>query len=226
MRKQQILIVEDEMNIAEVQIAYCKNAGFAVTHMDSGKDVVSHVKNNQVDLILLDLMLPDSDGITLCKEIRMFSQVAIIMVTAKNEEIDRLLGLELGADDYICKPFSPREMIARVKGVLRRVGVSAENLIKQSGFALEPDKYQVSLFDQALELTPIEFRLLEKLLTNSHRVYSRQALIDSVYTASEEVSDRNIDTHIKNIRRKISNIKSDYNPIVSVYGVGYRFDDG
>ena len=147
------------------------------------------------------------------------------MVTAKNEEIDRLLGLELGADDYICKPFSPREMIARVKGVLRRVGVPAEKLIKQAGFALNPDKYQVSLFDQPLELTPIEFRLLEKLLANSCRVFSRQALIDSVYNESEQVSDRNIDTHIKNIRRKISAIKNDFNPIVSVYGVGYRFDD-
>ena len=226
MRKQHILIVEDEINIAEVLIAYCKNAGFTVSHMATGKEVINYIKTSDVDLILLDLMLPDTDGITLCKALRAFSRVAIIMVTAKNEEIDRLLGLELGADDYICKPFSPREVIARVKGVLRRSGLSSQHLVKQSGFALDGDKYLVSLFEQTLDLTPIEFRLLEKLLTNNQRIYSRQALVDCVYRESERVSDRNIDTHIKNIRKKISTIKKDYNPIISVYGVGYRFDAG
>lgn len=225
MGKQHILIVEDEINIAEVQIAYCQHGGFSVKHMATGKGVINYVKDNNVDLILLDLMLPDTDGITLCKALRMFSSVPIIMVTAKNEEIDRLLGLELGADDYICKPFSPREVLARVKGVLRRSGLSVQNIIKQSGFNLHPDEYKVTLFDKPLSLTPIEFKILEKLLTNSHRVYSRQLLIDSVYRGSEQISDRNIDTHIKNIRKKITDIKADFNPIISVYGVGYRFED-
>ncbi len=224
MSKYHILVVEDEPAIAEVLCAYCKKAGFTVDHLASGKNVISQVKNNHVDLVLLDLMLPDVNGETLCKEIRLFSEVPIIMVTAKNEEIDRLIGLEIGADDYICKPFSPREVIARIKVVLRRMGNSSSHIIRQSGFELDIEKYSVTLNNQALEFTPIEFKLLEHLLKNNNRVFSRQEIMDSVYTGFDNVSDRNIDTHIKNIRKKIHTISPNLNPIISVYGVGYKME--
>ncbi len=224
MSKKSILIVEDEPAIAEVLYAYCKNAGFLVTHLDSGKHVVNHIKDNQIDLLLLDLMLPDVDGITICKSIRQFSQVPIIMVTARNEEIDRLIGLEIGADDYICKPFSPREVVARIKVILRRIPESTDNIIVKAGFELDGEKYQVALNNKPLDLTPIEFKLLECLLKNSNKVYSRQKIMDLVYSNFDEVNDRNVDTHIKNIRRKISFISPTFNPIVSVYGVGYKME--
>ncbi len=198
-----VLIVEDEPAIAEVLCAYCKNAGFQVTHLDSDKYVVNHIKDNKVDLLLLDLMLPDIDGITVCKSIRQFSQVPIIMITAKNEEIDRLIGLETGADDYICKPFSPREVVARIKAILRRIPESTDEIIIKGEFELNVQKYQVILNNKPLNLTPIEFKLLECFLKNSNKVYSRQQIMDLVYCNFDDVCNRNIDTHIKNIRKKL-----------------------
>jgi len=224
MNRQKILIVEDESNIAEVLIAYCQNEGYQVKHLDNGSTVVDYVKENNVDLMLLDLMLPDVDGLTICKEIRQFSQLAIIMVTAKTEEIDRLLGLEFGADDYICKPFSPREVIARIKAVLRRFSKDSTNIIKQSGFTLEADKYRLTLKDTLIELTPIEFKIFELLLCNKGRVYSRDSILNKVYSDLADVCDRNIDTHIKNIRKKINLVSKETNPISSGYGVGYKFE--
>ncbi|MCG7587918.1 response regulator [Photobacterium sp. OFAV2-7] len=223
MDKKNILIVEDEANIAEVLIAYCENEGFRVTHLSSGQGVVEYVKENSVDLMLLDLMLPHVDGLSICKEIRSFSQLAIIMVTAKHEEIDRLLGLEFGADDYICKPFSPREVVARIKAVLRRFNGASNTVIKQSGFTLEPDKYKLSFKDELVELTPIEFKIFELLLTNVERVFTRDNILNRVYSDTTGISDRNIDTHIKNIRKKINIVCEESSPIASVYGVGYKF---
>lgn len=227
MKKPTILIVEDEVSIAEVLVAYCEKEGYKVTHLSSGKGVSDYVKKTRVDLVLLDLMLPDVDGLTICKNIRLFSQVPIIMVTAKSEEIDRLFGLEFGADDYICKPFSPREVIARIKAVLRRTaGKDSEDaILRQSGFEVEPDKYKVTLDGQPIDLTPIEFKIFELLLKNVTRVFSRDEILNRVYKESETVSDRNIDTHIKNIRKKINDISPETNPIGSVYGVGYRFEE-
>jgi two-component system, OmpR family, response regulator BaeR len=227
MSKQKILIVEDEENIAEVLIAYCQRNGYSVHHLCSGSDVIDYIKANHVDLMLLDLMLPDINGFEICKQLRLFSQLPVIMVTAKSEEIDRLFGLEFGADDYICKPFSPREVIARIKAVLRRFDnnstqQSTKNIIEQSGFIIEPDKYKVTFKGSFLELTPIEFKVLELLLNNVERVFSRNEIMNQVYVDTADVSDRNIDTHIKNIRRKIHYISTGSNPICSVYGVGYK----
>jgi two-component system response regulator BaeR len=227
MSKQKILIVEDEENIAEVLIAYCQSNGYSVHHLSSGSGVINYIKSNQVDLMLLDLMLPDIDGFEICKQLRLFSQLPVIMVTAKGEEIDRLFGLEFGADDYICKPFSPREVIARIKAVLRRFDNSAtqqsvSNIIEQSGFIMEPDKYKVTFKGCFLELTPIEFKVLELLLNNVERVFSRDEIMNKVYLDMVDVSDRNIDTHIKNIRKKLQHISTNSNPICSVYGVGYK----
>ncbi len=230
MKKHHILIVEDEASIAEVLVAYCEKEGYHVSHLSSGSGVVNHVKEQKVDLILLDLMLPEVDGLTLCKQIRSFSAVPIIMVTAKGEEIDRLFGLEFGADDYICKPFSPREVMARIKAVLRRThantisnGSADEDVIIQSEFEMQPDKYKVTLKGTPIDLTPVEFKIFELLLKNVGRVFERNHILERVYSDTSGVSDRNIDTHIKNIRKKINDISPGSNPINSVYGVGYKF---
>jgi len=224
MSKQAVLIVEDEVNIAEVLVAYCEKEGYQAIHLSSGQGVTQFVKENTIDIILLDLMLPEVDGLTICKQIRLFSEVPIIMVTAKNEEIDRLFGLEFGADDYICKPFSPREVIARIKAVLRRFDNHSVGLIKQSGFEMEAEKYKVKIKGELIDFTPIEFKIFELFLTNVERVFSRDEILNRVYQDTAEVSDRNIDTHIKNIRKKINTIHADSNPICSVYGVGYKFE--
>lgn len=219
-----ILIVEDEASIAEVLIAYAQKEGYITHHLHSGLGVIEYLKNNNMDLILLDIMLPNIDGITLCKEIRLFAETPIIMVTAKNEEIDRLLGLELGADDYICKPFSPREVMVRIKTVLRRMAPTLENIsIKTSGFEMHPLNHTVTLHSKPIDLTPIEFKILQLFLKNTTRVFNRDQIINNTYLDTKEVSDRNIDTHIKNIRKKISSIQPGTNYISSVYGVGYRF---
>lgn len=225
-KKTHILIVEDEEYIAEVLIAYCEKSGFQVTHLARGGQVVDTVMESNFDLILLDLMLPDTDGIEICKQVRQFSELPIIMVTAKSEEIDRLLGLELGADDYICKPFSPREVIARIKTVLRRTqsDQSQSREIKLAGFLLKPEEYEVTFDGRFLDLTPKEFKLLQMLVENPGRVYTRDDILNSIYSDIAYVSDRNIDTYVKNIRKKVSAISSRSNPIRSIYGVGYKFD--
>lgn len=227
--KTHILIVEDEEYIAEVLIAYCQNSGFEVTHLSSGAEVVATVKLQTFDLMLLDLMLPDMDGIEICKQVRQFSQLPIIMVTAKSEEIDRLIGLELGADDYICKPFSPREVIARVKTVLRRTLATQEHHIDKHSpelilgqFVLKPDEYEARFGGRFLDLTPKEFMLFRMLVEHPGRVYSRDDILNALYSDLADVSDRNIDTHIKNIRKKIHAVVPTANPIRSIYGVGYK----
>ena len=229
MNKQTILIVEDEAPIAEILIVYCQNSGYLVEHLSGGKDVLRFVEENRVDLILLDLMLPDIDGLEICKQVRSFSQLPIIMLTAKSEEIDKLLGLEFGADDYICKPFSPREVMARIKTVLRRatnnaVENSDRHLIKHSGFEMKTDNYEVNFKGQFLDLTPREFLILKLFLENSGRVFSRDEILNRTYDDISEVADRNIDTHIKNIRKKINQISEEAEPIRSVYGIGYKFN--
>lgn len=224
MNRKTILIIEDEESIAEVLIAYCKKEGYITQHFSSGKGVVDYVGENKVDLMLLDLMLPEVDGLSICKQIRLFSVLPIIMLTAKSEEIDRLFGLEFGADDYICKPFSPREVIARIKAVLRRTEQSETNVIKQSGFIMQPEKYMVSFKGEFIDLTPLEFKILELFLTHVERVFSRDDILNRAYQDTSDISDRNIDTHIKNIRKKINAIDINANPISSVYGAGYKFE--
>ena len=225
MASQKILIVEDEENIAEVLIAYAKQQNYETEHFNSGKGVVSFVKQNAVDLILLDLMLPDVDGIELCKQIRAFSSVPIIMLTAKSEEIDRLQGLEIGADDYICKPFSPKEVIARIKAVLRRTSQPKTNIINHNNFQLHKDDYEARLNDKSIGFTAIEFKIFLLFISHVGRVFTREDIINNVYSDTTDISDRNIDTHIKNIRKKINDIQAGLNPIAAVYSVGYKFKE-
>lgn len=217
-----ILVVEDEPKLASLLADYLRASGFEPSCLDNGSDVVPWVKENRPELILLDLMLPGRDGMEVCKDIRTFSRTPIIMVTARIEEIDRLLGLELGADDYICKPFSPREVIARVKAVLRRT--QDGQAIEAAGLVLDEPRWRASLDGSDLELTAVEFKLLQFLFANPGRIYKRQQLMDRIYPDERIVSERTIDSHIKKLRRKIENANPEARLIHSVYGVGYKFE--
>jgi two-component system response regulator BaeR len=218
-----ILIVEDEEKLAHLEADYLHNAGFEAFCLADGLAVVPWLKENSVDLILLDLMLPGRDGLDLCRDIRRFSTVPIIMVTARIEEVDRLLGLELGADDYICKPFSPREMTARVKAVLRRMQPLAmepvSNLLK-----LDPQSFRVSVGKLETELTAVEFQLLQTMYQQPGRIFSRTRLMDLMYQDQRIVSDRTIDSHIKKLRKKLADLLPGQELIHSVYGAGYRYE--
>ena len=223
--KKTVLIVEDEKKLANILIEYLQKDGFQTKHIAIGSEVIPWVKGHNPDLILLDLMLPEMNGKQICQEIRTFSSIPIIMVTAMVEEIDRLIGLELGADDYICKPFSPKEVTARVKAVLRR---SDPDYIKNSqsrGFEVNPDQYSITLAGQKLDLTPVEFRLLSMFIEYPNRVYNRDQILNNVFDDGRIVLDRTVDTHIKNLRQKLQavNAKSDY--IRSIYGIGYSFEN-
>jgi len=217
-----VLIVEDEEKLATLLGDYLKLSGFDWQWIADGNQVLPELRVKMPDLILLDLMLPGRDGLDICKEIRSFSQVPIIMMTARVEEIDRLLGLELGADDYICKPFSPREVVARVKTVLRRSG--ERPAAQAAGLTLDAEKYRAELHGQDLELTAVEFKLLLFLQQNPGRIYSRSQLMDKIYTDQRIVSDRTIDSHIKKLRKKIAAVAPDEELIHSIYGVGYKFE--
>ena len=221
MQKQTILIVEDEPKIAALLQDYLQaKGGYATRVLDRGDVVLEDVRAAPPDLVLLDLMLPGLDGIEVCKQIRAESRLPIIMVTARVEEIDRLLGLELGADDYICKPFSPREVVARVKAVLRRAqAVEPEAPV----LAIDEAKFTAHYRGQALNLTPVEFALLRTLSGQAGRVFSRDQLMNEMYSDYRVVSDRAVDTHIKNLRRKLLEVSEGRELIESVYGLGYRY---
>ena len=219
--KQNILIVEDEKRLADLHRDYLQKSGYETKWLEDGDAVVPWVKQNSPDLILLDLMLPGKDGLDICKELRGFSTVPIIMVTARVEEIDRLLGLEFGADDYICKPFSPREVVARVKAVLRRgqpMGSSDELLV------LDEDCYLATIKGEKLDLTAVEFQLLSILAGRPGQIFSRDQLMERIYNDERIVCDRTIDSHIKKLRKKIAAVAPDLELIRSVYSVGYKYE--
>ena len=219
-----ILVVEDEPKLAQLMIDYLQASNYRTHHIADGNEVLSYVQHSPPDLMLLDLMLPGRDGLTLCREIRRFSELPIIMVTARTEEIDRLLGLEIGADDYICKPFSPREVVARVKTILRRVKRSPEEAQLASHLLIDEGRFQASWREQQLELTPAEFRLLKTLALEPGKVFSREQLLNHLYDDYRVVTDRTIDSHIKNLRRKLENLDAEQPFIRAVYGMGYRWE--
>jgi two-component system response regulator BaeR len=216
-----VLIVEDEPKLSALMRDYLNVAGYPTHCLDNGLDVLPWVRIRAPRLILLDLMLPGCDGLQICQELRGFSAVPIIMITARVEEVDRLLGLDLGADDYICKPFSPREVVARVKAILRR----SPHLLPSSPSRLQIDDahYQATLDGITLDLTPLELRLLSTLARSPGRVFSRDQLLDNIYSDHRVVTDRTVDSHIRNLRRKLGQACPRENPIESLYGVGYRF---
>ncbi len=222
-QSQTILVVEDEPKLASLLCEYLEQAGYQVYTIANGLDVEQGMSQYHPDLVLLDLMLPGKDGMTVCRELRAVSDVPMIIVTARVEEIDRLLGLELGADDYICKPFSPREVVARVKAVLRRTCVREPD-IPVGGFQLDEQQFRATLDGRLLELTPVEFRLLSTFIAHPGWVFSRQQLVDTLYTDFRVVSDRTVDSHVKNLRKKIRDVRADSDVIRSVYGVGYKLE--
>jgi two-component system response regulator BaeR len=217
-----ILIVEDEPDIATVLTDYLSTLA-PVHWLDDGASAVDWVREHAPALVVLDLMLPGKDGFEICRELRAFSDVPILMLTARIEEIDRLLGLELGADDYVCKPFYPREVVARVKRLLQRAAARAAPPAA-SPLAIDPARFAATLDGRALDLTPVEFRLLSTLAGHPGHVLSRDRLMDSMYPDRRVVSDRTIDTHVRNLRSKLQSVRPDEDLIESVYGVGYRLD--
>lgn len=221
-----IFIVEDDLKIAALLKDYLLAAGYQVSHETNGRLALEQLRLSAPNLILLDLMLPELDGISICNEVRKFSQVPIIMLTARVEEVDRLLGLETGADDYVCKPFSPREVVARVKVHLRRsmAGQDKQPTASQSRFSIDKQQLRILVDAQPLNLTPVEYRLLAEFISHPERVFSRQQLLDFAHEDQRDINDRTVDTHIKNIRKKIQGKLPGNECLHSVYGVGYRFE--
>jgi len=219
-----ILVVEDELTLANVVKDYFIQAGMDVMVLSSGLEAVKTILTGNFNLVVLDLMLPGVDGLTICHEVRETSDIPVIMVTAKVEEIDRLVGLEMGADDYLCKPFSPRELVARAKAVLRRNSTHLEAIPETANrLTVDAERWVVTLDGVNLELTRREFKLLQILHARPGRVYSRSQLLDLAFPDDSEVIDRTIDSHIKNIRSKMRTI-SEWDPIRSVYGIGYSYE--
>lgn len=215
-----VLIVEDEADLSSVVDKYLLAANYQTRVIDNGLEVIDWVRANSPDLILLDLMLPGKDGLTLCKEIRDFSDVPIIIMTARVEEVDRLIGLESGADDYVCKPFSVRELVARVKVIMRRIGKTPG----ESLFQVDREKMIVNADGKQLKLTAVEFNLFNLLFSRPGRIYSRQQIIDLVYNDYREITDRTVDSHIRNLRKKLAGLGIHDEVIHTIYSVGYKYE--
>jgi two-component system, OmpR family, response regulator BaeR len=215
-----ILIVEDEPKLAALEADYLKAAGFDTHIIGDGREVVPWVRVHAPDLVLLDLMLPGRDGVEICRDLRSFSEVPIVMVTAKVEEIDRLIGLDSGADDYVCKPFSVRELVARVRAILRRGGAGSP----VPGLVLDEATHRAELDGRPLDLTPVEFRLLRALASTPGRVFARERLLERLYEDHRVVTDRTVDAHVKNLRRKLEEIRPGEELVRSIYGVGYKLE--
>jgi two-component system response regulator BaeR len=215
------LIVEDEPKLSRLLAEYLEASGFETRTVDNGLDAMAAVEARRPDIVLLDLMLPGRGGLEVFAELRKHANIPIVMVTALVEEVDRLVGLELGADDYICKPFSPREVVARVKAVLRR---GLRNGEPPAGLTLDDERYEARLDGTALELTPVEFRLLKALASRPGRIFPRAQLLDTLYADHRIVSDRTVDSHVKNLRRKLEAARPGTDLVRSVYGVGYKLE--
>ncbi|PHM45832.1 response regulator in two-component regulatory system with BaeS [Xenorhabdus mauleonii] len=219
-----VLIVEDEPKLGQLLVDYLQSADYQTQWLKRGDEVIAHVQKHQPHIILLDLMLPGLDGLSICREIRKFSDIPIVMMTAKTEEIDRLLGLEIGADDYICKPYSPREIVARVKTILRRCYRPKDIVSEQGALSIDENHFQARYLEHVLELTPVEFRLLKIMASQPGRVFTRDQLLNNLYNDHRIVNDRTIDSHIKNLRRKLELLDEDKSFIRSIYGLGYRWE--
>ncbi len=221
-----ILIVEDEPQIVRGLCLYLEQSGYTTTYVYDGAQAIPAFRQEKPDLILLDLNLPNKDGVDICKAIRRDSAVPIIMLTARSDEMDRLIGLELGADDYIVKPFSPREVVARVRAVLRRVGgvMGDTDIIRAGALLVDTAAYRVWLAETPISLTQLEFEVLLALARHAGQVLSRVQLLEETQGIAYEGYERSIDQHIKNLRRKIQKAGGSSKIIETVYGVGYRLE--
>jgi two-component system response regulator BaeR len=220
-----ILIVEDEPKLAALLADYLTHEGFENHWIGDSLNVVEWVKQHSPDLILMDIMLPHRDGISLCKDIREFSTVPLFLITARIAETDRLKGLEIGADDYICKPYSAKEVVARIKAIFRRQQNFSAQLPVIAGFSLDKEKFHAFYEDVQMDLTLSEFRILSALLDRCGKVYSRATLLDVLHEDERDISDRTVDTHVKNLRHKLQKIAGQKEIIQSVYGVGYKIEN-
>ncbi|CCQ10562.1 DNA-binding response regulator [Pseudoalteromonas luteoviolacea B = ATCC 29581] len=218
-----VLIVEDDFDIAAQVKLFFEANQFKTTHISDGAKVIEGVKTHSPDVVLLDIMLPNKNGVECLREIRQFSNVPVVMLTAKAEEADRLKGLEVGADDYVCKPFSAAELVMRVKAILRRCALIPEST-PEPQIDVNEAALTVSLFGQVLSLTKVEFEVFALLYKAPSRVFSRQQILDYIQPDNFDISDRVIDSHIKNIRKKIKQIDVSPKLVESVYGAGYRYN--
>jgi two-component system, OmpR family, alkaline phosphatase synthesis response regulator PhoP len=220
-----ILVVDDEPRIADIARDYLERAGYAVTTASNGVDALALARTRRPDLIVLDLGLPHVDGLEVTRTLRKASNVPIIMLTARVEESDKLVGLELGADDYITKPFSPRELVARVRAVFRRVDAAVEHadLIRAGDVTLDRPRMKVTVGKRRVDLTPTEFELLATLTRQPGRVFTRAQLLDAIRGLETDSFERAIDAHVKNLRRKLEPDPRAPRYVLTVYGVGYRF---
>lgn len=223
-----VLIVEDDPNTAKLIQTYLEREGFATVIAYDGRQALTLVGRHQPLFVILDLMLPEIDGWDVCRRLRSTSNVPILMLTARQEEIDRIMGLSLGADDYVVKPFSPRELVARVKAILRRTQSAnwpANQVLQAAGLVLDPEKHKVTLDDRPVNLTSSEYKLLHALMAVPGRVFSRDELLDRFYQHGEVVVDRVIDVHIGKLRQKIEQDPAVPRFILTVRGFGYKFTD-
>lgn len=214
-----VVIVEDDLEIADILQKYLQAAELDVKLFADGVGVVEWVKQHQPAVMLLDLDLPTKQGIDVCREIRQFSQLPIIMTTAKVEEVDRLIGLDIGADDYVCKPYSVKELVARVKVQLRRLQPQ-----DNANLQVDPQAFRIGYLGQSVELTAVEFKLFYLLYSHPNRIYSRSQIMDLVYQDYRDVSERTVDSHIRNVRSKLARFSLQNDVIRSIYGAGYKFE--
>jgi two-component system, OmpR family, alkaline phosphatase synthesis response regulator PhoP len=225
--KDVILVVDDEPKIVKLARDYLERSGLAVLTAGDGPTALAVARHERPDLVVLDLNLPGMDGLDVCRALRRESEVPIIMLTARIEETDRLIGLELGADDYIVKPFSPRELVARIRAVLRRVqgGVHQPGLIRAGDLEIDLDGHRLTRAGEPIQLTRIEFDLLATLARHPGQTFSRAQLLDRLHGLAYDGYDRSIDAHVKNLRRKLEPDPAEPRYVVTVYGVGYKFSD-
>lgn len=220
-----ILLVEDERPIADMVAYALKSEGYGVTYCSLGSEALEKMQNEAFDLVVMDVGLPDMSGFDVCRQARTFSDVPLLFLTARADEVDRIVGLEIGADDYVTKPFSPREVVARVRGILRRCS-SPPRTGQSQWFDVNSEGGRITFCGVPLELTRYEYLLLKQLLQHPGRIYSRDLLMDSIWRDSLETSDRTVDTHVKTLRAKLRGVREDLDPIVTHRGMGYSVNNG
>lgn len=228
MAQYSVLIVDDDVKLVQLLKTYFAKEGFITYTVHDGLDALQIVWEKKPDIMILDLMLPGLDGWDVCRRIRRNNDIPIIMLTARDEESDRLVGLEIGADDYVSKPFSPKEVVARAKVILRRIHkiVVQQEPIKAGGLTIDLERHQVMNGSQLIELTPTEFKLLELLAGNAGKVFSRLQIVEQTQGYTFEGYERTIDAHIKNLRRKLETNPKEPQYIITIYGIGYKFAGG
>jgi len=223
-----VLIADDNLQIVSILKEYCKKNNFNVTLAYDGEETLEKIRNNKFDIVLLDIMMPKKNGFDVCKEVRTFSNVPIIMITARGEDFERIMGLETGADDYIVKPFSPGEVIARIHAILRRVipneNISQEKIFSYDNLTINLSDFTVKISDENVSLTKKEIELLWLLSTNQNKVFTRENLLDSIWGYDYFGDSRTVDSHIKRLRAKLDNYEHETWNIKTIWGVGYKFD--